>query len=87
MAGRKLFTKVREAVKGAKLGEAYEWVEFWENFWEGERRNWIKEPERQVSHGDETAEAADIGDLFGDDDEMFALWNPQEREEHQIAPV
>ena len=43
------------------------------------RRNWIKKPERRAPNGDETAEAADIGDLFGDDDEMFALWNPQEK--------
>ena len=81
------FTKVREAVKGAKMGEKDEWVELWEKFWEGERRNWIKEPERQIPNGDETAEAADIGDLFLGDDEMCALWNPHEREEHQIAPV
>ena len=51
------------------------------------RRNWIKEPERHAPNGDETAEAADIGDFFGEDDEMCALGNPQEREEHQIAPV
>ena len=69
------------------MGEKDEWVELWEKFWEGERRNWIKEPERQAPHGDETAEAADIGDLFGGDDEMCALWDPQEREKHQIAPV
>ena len=39
------------------------------------------------SAGDETAEAADIDDLFGDNDEMCALWDPQERGKYQIAPV
>ena len=34
MAGKKI-TKVREAVKGAKLGEKEEQVELWEKFWKG----------------------------------------------------
>ena len=36
MDGRIFFTKVREAVKGAKMGEKDEWGELWEKFWEGE---------------------------------------------------
>ena len=84
---QEFFTKVREAVKGAKMGEKDEWMELWQKFWEGERHKWIKEAEKQTTQGNETAEAADIGELFGDNDEMCALWDPEEREKHQITLV
>ena len=70
---QKFFTKVR--------------MELWEKFWQGERHNWIKEPERQAPHGDETAEAADIGDLFGGNNEMCACGTHRREKKHQIAPV
>ena len=69
------------------MGEKDDWMELWQKFWEGERHKHIKETEKQTAQGNETAEAADIGELFGDDDEMCALWDPEEREKHQITPV
>ena len=81
------FTKVREAVKGANMGEKDEWVELWEKFWEGERRNWIKEPERQAPFEDETAEAADIGDFLGTMMRCVPCGTHRRGKKHQIAPV
>ena len=45
MEGKKFYTKVLEAVKGVNF-EELEWVELWEEFWEAERSNLIKDEEK-----------------------------------------
>ena len=87
MEGKKFYTKVLEAVKGVNF-EELEWVELWEEFWEAERSNWIKDEEKAWGRKrEDTEEKPDIGDPFDDEDGLGELYDEKEREVLQIEPV